>query len=194
MVITDHNYKTTSKYSERKTTKAIVLHCSATQEGKDYTVSDIDKWHKARKFACIGYHYVVYRNGEIHRGRPENVQGAHCVKMNGSSIGVCYIGGTDKDGKAKDTRTPDQRQALFELVEYLTTKYSLTIQDVHCHNEYDPKACPSFKIEAFRKEYNKWFQDKMKLNTDDQKAKELKDKNSKVPEVYFKKDCQVKDW
>lgn len=61
----------------RKITE-IIVHCSATAEGKDYTVADIDKWHRARGFKKIGYHYVVYRDGSVHVGRSENEIGAHC--------------------------------------------------------------------------------------------------------------------
>ena len=32
----------------------IIVHCSATREGKYFTAEDIDRWHKAQGFACIG--------------------------------------------------------------------------------------------------------------------------------------------
>ena len=95
----------------------IILHCSATAEGKDYTVADIDKWHKQRGFKCIGYHYVIYRDGSVHQGRPLNEIGAHTTGHNANSIGICYIGGCAKDGRTpKDTRTPQQKEALFSLI------------------------------------------------------------------------------
>ena len=47
----------------------IIIHCSATIEGRDYTVSNIDMWHRQRGFDCIGYHYLVYRDGTVHEGR-----------------------------------------------------------------------------------------------------------------------------
>ena len=43
----------------------VIIHCSATPEGKDYTVEDIDRWHRERGFDCIGYHYVIYRDGSV---------------------------------------------------------------------------------------------------------------------------------
>lgn len=89
----------------RKITE-IIVHCSATPEGKDYTVSDITRWHKARGFKTIGYHYIVYRDGSVHEGRKESGVGAHCYGHNRNSIGVCYIGGLATDCKTpKDTRT-----------------------------------------------------------------------------------------
>lgn len=124
----------------------IIIHCSATPEGKDFTVADIDKWHKARGWQGIGYHYVIYRDGSVHAGRAEDKVGAHTSGYNANSIGVCYIGGYAKDGKTpKDTRTNEQKVALRELVAELKAKYpSATI---HGHYEFSPKACPSFKIE-----------------------------------------------
>ena len=84
----------------------IIVHCSATPEGKDFTVTDIKKWHLARGFSDIGYHYVIYRDGSVHTGRDESKIGAHCTGHNSYSIGVCYIGGCSTDGKTpKDTRT-----------------------------------------------------------------------------------------
>lgn len=40
----------------------IIIHCSATPEGHDYTAADIDSWHKARGWRCIGYHYAMLEN------------------------------------------------------------------------------------------------------------------------------------
>ena len=71
----------------RKITE-IIIHCSATPEGKVFTVDDIRKWHLARKFSDIGYHYVVYRDGSVHKGRAENLVGAHCQGHNAHSIGA----------------------------------------------------------------------------------------------------------
>ena len=123
----------------------IIVHCSATPENKDFTVADIDRWHKARGFRCIGYHYVIYRDGSVHQGRPIQEIGAHCTGQNARSIGVCYIGGVAADGKTpKDTRTPAQRIALRELVGSLLKEYPGA--KVHGHYEFANKACPSFKI------------------------------------------------
>lgn len=123
----------------------IILHCSATPEGKDFTVADIDKWHKARGWQGIGYHYVVYRDGSVHEGRNIAVAGAHTSGFNKNSIGVCYIGGVAADGKTpKDTRTAEQRVALRNLVAQLKKQFPKAT--VHGHYEFAAKACPSFKI------------------------------------------------
>lgn len=121
----------------------IIIHCSATPEGKDYTVEQIRQWHKQRGFSDIGYHYVIYRDGSIHSGRPIERIGAHCLKHNAHSIGVCYIGGVAKDGKTpKDTRTDAQKESLIKLIKELKAKYPKAT--VHGHREYANKACPCF--------------------------------------------------
>lgn len=123
--------------------KEIIVHCAATPEGKDFTVKDIDKWHRERGFNCIGYHYVIYLDGSIHNGRDLNKAGAHCTGHNSKSIGVCYIGGVAKDGKTpKDTRTKEQKESLLLLLRELKTKFPKA--KIHGHREFANKACPSF--------------------------------------------------
>lgn len=127
----------------RRRINEIIVHCSATAEGKDYTVSDITKWHKARGFATIGYHYVVYRDGSIHEGRDINSAGAHCTGHNANSIGVCYIGGCGIDARTpKDTRTQAQKTALESLLRKLRSLYPTA--RIHGHRDFANKACPSF--------------------------------------------------
>ncbi len=121
----------------------IIVHCAATPEGKDFTVQHIDGWHRQRGFRCIGYHYVIYRDGSVHCGRPESQVGAHCTDHNANSIGVCYIGGCAADGKTpKDTRTDAQKAALLKLLRELKAKY--TVAAIHGHRDFANKACPSF--------------------------------------------------
>lgn len=125
----------------------IIIHCSATPEGKDYTVEQIRQWHKQRGFSDIGYHYVIYRDGSIHSGRPIERIGAHCLKHNAHSIGICYIGGVAKDGKTpKDTRTDAQKESLIKLIKELKAKYPKAT--VHGHREYANKACPCFDAKS----------------------------------------------
>lgn len=96
----------------------IILHCSATPEGKDYTVAQIRQWHLAHGFSDIGYH------GSIHEGRSIAKVGAHTTGQNAHSIGFSYIGGCAADGKTpKDTRTEAQRAALIKLVAELKASY-----------------------------------------------------------------------
>lgn len=121
----------------------IIVHCSATPEGREVTVEEIDKWHKANGWKGIGYHYVIYLDGSVHKGRDEKEVGAHCAGQNTNSIGVCYIGGVEADGKTpKDTRTEAQKKSLLELLKKLKEKYPNAT--IHEHREFASKACPSF--------------------------------------------------
>ena len=124
--------------------KEIIVHCAATPEGKDYTTADIKRWHLQRGFSDIGYHWVIYRDGSIHKGRDEKIAGAHCTNHNSISVGVCYIGGVANDGKntPKDTRTPEQKQSLLNLLKELKTRYPQA--KIHSHRDFAAKACPSF--------------------------------------------------
>ena len=124
--------------------KYIILHCTATREGKAFTAADIDRWHRARGWKGIGYHYVVRLDGMVEHGRPEAQIGAHCVGVNATSIGVCYVGGLAVDGRTpKDTRTPEQRVALLALLKRLKAKYPRA--RILGHNHFNKgKACPCF--------------------------------------------------
>jgi N-acetylmuramoyl-L-alanine amidase len=127
----------------------LIWHCTATAEGKDYTVADIRAWHKARGWSDIGYHYVVYRDGRIMVGRPVGQVGSHVAGHNTGTIGCSYVGGVSKDGKtAEDTRTPEQYASMLWLTRQLVRKHP--IKKVTGHNQYAAKACPSFDVRKDR--------------------------------------------
>ena len=128
-----------------RTIKEIIIHCSATKEGRHVTVDDIRRWHREQGFADVGYHYIIYLDGSVHAGRPLAQVGAHCRGHNAQSIGVCYVGGLAPDGKTpKDTRTTRQRKSLRALVDILRLNFPLA--SVHGHREYAAKACPCFEV------------------------------------------------
>ena len=125
--------------------KRVILHCTATKEGVDVDVDRIRKWHLARNFSDIGYHYVILLNGDIALGRNVFTQGAHTRGENKTSIGVAYVGGLDKDGEPKDTMTLYQDIAFMRLFEALSVTFGKL--DLHGHNEFSNKACPSFDVQ-----------------------------------------------
>lgn len=150
----------------REDIDAIVIHCSATRAGQDVRAADIDKWHKERGFAMIGYNYVIDLDGTVEVGRPLSRDGAHCNtagtsgrSYNRHSIGICYVGGLDKDGKPADTRTSEQKRALRDLVYKLMDAYP-NIVEVIGHRDASPdrnkdgritpnewvKQCPCFSV------------------------------------------------
>ena len=92
-----------------------VYHCSAEKEGVDHPLGYYIRAHKRRGFRTIGYHFLVHLDGSIDVGRPIAQIGAHARRKNLHSIGICYIGGLDKNRKPKDTRTVLQIHALRAL-------------------------------------------------------------------------------
>jgi len=127
--------------------KEIILHCTATQEGREVHVADVDRWHKQQGWECIGYHYLITLDGKIEKGRPEWKIGAHCKGHNNVSIGIAYVGGVDYQGKPKDTRTEAQKRALVQLLREVRGRYPKAT--IHGHNEFAAKACPSFNVQKW---------------------------------------------
>lgn len=137
----------------RRTITELIVHCTATPEGKDYTVADIRRWHTlpvskgGRGWSDIGYHYIVDRYGHVHEGRNVDIIGAHCTGHNAHSIGIVYVGGCERNGKTpKDTRTLAQKAALITLLTELRTLYPSA--SIHGHRDFAAKACPSFDATA----------------------------------------------
>jgi len=121
----------------------IIVHCSATRAGADFSASDIDRWHRLRGWNGIGYHYVVRLDGTVEQGRPLEKPGAHCAGHNNRSVGVCYIGGVMSDGVTPDdTRTPAQRTSLLKILKQLRRQFPGA--RIRSHRDFAAKACPSF--------------------------------------------------
>lgn len=131
----------------KRSINEIIVHCTASYEGQPMTVEAIRRMHiRERGWSDIGYHYVVYLDGSIHEGRNVNISGAHCTGHNTHSIGVVYVGGLLKNGKAADTRTPAQKAGLLKLLKELKRLYPKAT--IHGHREYANKACPCFDAKA----------------------------------------------
>ena len=156
-----------------KTIDSIIIHCSATHAGQDLRAKDIDRMHKQRGVNQIGYNFVIDLDGTVENGRSLSIDGAHCntkgfseQSYNKHSIGICYIGGLDINGKAADTRTEAQRIALRDLVAKLCKEYPII--EVLGHRDTSPdlndngevalfeyiKVCPCFDV---RKEFSNFM-------------------------------------
>lgn len=136
-----------------RTINRIILHCTATPDGRHHTVEEVKRWHTApppngRGWKDIGYHFLIYLDGSVHAGRPIAEAGAHTKNHNDDSIGVCYVGGVGKDMQPKDTRTPEQKKAMDNLIAIL--KHVYPGSTVHGHCEYAAKACPSFNVDEYK--------------------------------------------
>ena len=138
----------------------IVIHCSATRADRDFTAKDVDTAHRFRGFSCWGYHYYIRKSGQIEPMRDEDTVGAHARGFNVISLGVCYEGGLDENGKAADTRTSRQKESLHRLVRELLQRYPdakvVGHRDLSPDTNYngivDPweriKECPCFEVKA----------------------------------------------
>jgi N-acetylmuramoyl-L-alanine amidase len=110
-----------------KNVDKVIVHCTATPEGRHTTVEDVRRWH-------------------LDRG----IQGAHCRGQNENSIGIAYVGGINKvNFKPKDTRTEEQKEALVDMLEFFKIAHPEAV--IYGHRDFASKACPSFDA---KKEYD----------------------------------------
>ena len=93
----------------------LVLHCSATRCNQDYSVEQLRRDHKARGFYDIGYHFYIRKDGTMTQHRKLLEVGAHARPYNRCSIGICYEGGLDEQGKPCNTMTTEQETRLIDL-------------------------------------------------------------------------------
>lgn len=134
-----------------RTINELVVHCSATPAGKPFRAADIDRWHREKGWAGIGYHFVIPLDGSIEPGRGVDLVGAHVEGHNANSIGICLIGGVDARGNAAETFNERQYAALELALSGLRAKYPKA--RILGHRDFPgvKKACPSFDVRAWCK-------------------------------------------
>jgi N-acetylmuramoyl-L-alanine amidase len=128
----------------------IVLHYSATYADQDLGVADIDKMHRARGWAGVGYHYVIKRDGTVQAGRPENQVGAHVGGQNTGKIGICLIGGLDRatgPNKGLDNRTDAQKASAAKLIREILTRHPSA--QIVGHRDLAATQCPAYDAAAW---------------------------------------------
>lgn len=144
--------------------KRIVVHCTATREGQSVSAATIRQWHLKQGWSDIGYHYVILLDGRVEKGRADNLVGSHVKGWNTGSLAIVYVGGLDKDGKAKDTRTMAQKKAMKDLIAKLAADHKVT--RIVGHRDLSPdkdgdgvvekhewlKDCPCFDVPAWVKQ------------------------------------------
>lgn len=136
-----------------------VIHCSATRENSSFSFKQCKDFHmKKRGYRDIGYHYYIEKDGSLHLGRDLKTPGAHVKGHNSNSIGICYEGGLDVNGKGKDTRTELQKTTMTILLCHLLTIFPN--MDIKGHRDFSPdldgdgvieknewvKLCPCFSV------------------------------------------------
>ena len=137
----------------------LVIHCTATPEGREVSAAEIRRWHTApvsqggRGWKQVGYTDMVHLDGRVERlvNNNEDAQVDTWEVTNGAadynnvSRHIVYVGGCDKAGKPKDTRTEAQREALKRYVEDFHARFPQV--KIVGHHELNPgKACPSFDV------------------------------------------------
>ncbi len=134
----------------------IIIHCSDTPSHMDIGVQEIRQWHtmkppKGNGWQDIGYHLVVRRDGEVEYGRPYSVVGAHCSGHNAKSIGVCLVGGQDKESTEENNFTKLQFSTLLIILQELQKEFPQA--EVYGHRDFNKgKQCPCFDVHEFIEE------------------------------------------
>ena len=125
--------------------KFLVLHCSATRCNQDYSVEQLRRDHKKRGFYDIGYHFYIRKDGTMTQHRKLLEVGAHARPYNRCSIGICYEGGLNEEGRACNTMTAEQETRLVDLFRNL--KILFPNAKIVGHRDLPgttPKECPGF--------------------------------------------------
>lgn len=127
--------------------KQVILHCTAS--GPKTTLQDVIKWHRARGFTTIGYHYLILNDGQIRNGRGWQEIGAHCEGHNSDSIGISLVGGND--GKVLHRFSEAQMKSLRILLDGLELSFGKL--PTKGHRDFNPgKSCPCFDVAAWLKD------------------------------------------
>lgn len=146
----------------KKELKYLVIHCTATREGREVSAAEIRRWHTSpvsaggRGWKQVGYTDLVHLNGSVERLVANNedawvddweiTNGAK--GYNSVSRHIVYAGGCAADGKtAKDTRTAAQKAALEKYVKDFHAAHPKV--KIIGHNQIAAKACPSFDVHAW---------------------------------------------
>ena len=144
--------------------KYLVIHCTATAEGREVTSSEIRHWHTdpvskgGRGWRQVGYTDMIHLDGTVERlvknnedARVDSWEITNGAKgYNSVSRHVVYVGGCDKRLKPKDPRTAAQKAALKAYVLDFHRRFPSV--RIIGHSEVASKACPSFDVKKWLKE------------------------------------------
>lgn len=157
---------TWSALKDAKKLTYLVIHCTATPEGREVTSDEIRKWHlspvseNGRGWKQVGYTDMIHLDGIVERlveNDEDNIVDIWEITngvagYNSISRHIVYVGGLDKQNKAKDTRTVPQKNALFNYInEFIVIHPHILIAG---HNQFAKKDCPSFNVPAWLQENN----------------------------------------
>jgi N-acetyl-anhydromuramyl-L-alanine amidase AmpD len=136
----------------------VVVHHTDTYEDQDIDYDDVYKWHTARNFKDVGYHFLILRNGDLQVARPISQTGAHCLKgHNRYSIGLAFVGGIVGSGKKRGSQ---RNSSTFRPEQWETFKaFMRAFYSVHPggqawgHADIDPerRSDPNFDVQRYVK-------------------------------------------
>jgi N-acetylmuramoyl-L-alanine amidase len=141
------------------TLKYLVIHCTATPEGRAVTSKTIREWHtspepKGRGWKQVGYSDIIHLNGLLenmvkydgdNEVEPWEITNGVSGTINKIARHVVYVGGMNKDNTAaKDTRTPEQLMSMANYIKQTIAQHPDIL--ISGHNQFAPKACPSFDV------------------------------------------------
>jgi len=148
----------------RAALKHLVIHCTATPQGREVTSEQIRAWHTGpvsqggRGWNQVGYTDMIHLDGTIERlvenNEDEWVDNWEITNgasgYNSISRHIVYVGGCAADGKTpKDTRTQEQSKALVSYVRDFHKRFPNV--KITGHNQLSAKACPSFDVQKWLK-------------------------------------------
>ncbi|MBL7932320.1 MAG: N-acetylmuramoyl-L-alanine amidase [Bacteroidia bacterium] len=141
----------------KREVKFIVIHCTATQP--ETSIESIQKyWKEVKGWKDVpGYHYIIKASGEVIKLLDESKNSYGVYAHNNECISISYIGGIDKTGKPKDTRTRKQEIAMFNLIVSITNRYPGAKIVGHRDFPEVKKACPSFDVKSWLANYKPDF-------------------------------------
>lgn len=123
----------------------IVHHSGGTdlnplEDTSHHTASIMEKYHVSLGWEGLGYHYVIHKDGEVWRGRPEHYHGAHTTNYNNKSIGICLAGNFDATFPTKE-----QENSLAGLIASIKTRYPVEDR-IYPHRKFANKTCYGNKL------------------------------------------------
>ena len=144
-----HNYESGEMMDSPESVRFLVIHCSATKASRNYTAKQLIRDHKARGMRTGGYHFYLRKDGTQVQFRKLLEVGVHARPYNRCSIGICYEGGLDDEGRPMDTLTRAQYDAMRSLL--IKLKVMFPKAKIVGHRDLPgttPKACPCFDAAA----------------------------------------------
>lgn len=111
------------KTMDRVHTRFIATRDTITQPDPDFDIRALDVKHNRQGRLGVGVHFLINTAGDVQLGRGINTVGSHSRGLDEISVAIGVVGGLNVEGERTDTRTPEQLEALAELIALLQIMY-----------------------------------------------------------------------